>query len=239
MSDIEKNVPVASLVMDMDYYPRCGIDSQRVMYYAECMSNGAEFPPVRACRKTKLVTDGFHRCRSAVRNQGPTATIPVQWVDYKADRDRLLDAIDCNARHGIGLDRQDRVRCALLCKEKGIALKRLADLFSWKMDRLATLIETRTAYAGTNGDTPKKNPPKRENLEKLPLKKGLEHLSDSILTKNQQEGLKKYGGMRQSYWVIQVQNMIDCDLIDAEDEELFERLERLHETLGGFLAKVG
>lgn len=95
------NTTIASqLIVDMDLYPRQKVNRYHVNSLAEALKAGSELPPVVADRKTKTVTDGFHRIEAWIKTEGAAVEIPVIWKDYKEKAEMFKDSVALNATHG-------------------------------------------------------------------------------------------------------------------------------------------
>lgn len=217
-------VPVNELILDYDLYPRSSIDTQHAGYIAEALLSGAKLPPIVACSKSKRVADGFHRCRGHLRAFGEDAKIEVEFRDYPSERDLFLDAIRMNAAHGKALDRHDRVHCSIHAKRLRIATDVVAVALHMSAQRYKDLVQERMAISRSTG-------------EAVPLKRTIEHLAGTKLTRGQEDANRKLGGMRQAFFVNQVILLIEQGLVDTEDDRLMERLAALEVALAGFLKK--
>lgn len=128
-------VPVNSLILDYDLYPRGGIDSQNVSRMVLALEAGTALPPVVIDRKTRKVIDGFHRCKATLRFGGELAEIAIVERDYKNEQEMLLDAGKMNAPHGLAMDKHDRVHFALKARKMGIGEKRIAEAINMTLKR--------------------------------------------------------------------------------------------------------
>lgn len=215
-----REMKCAELVLDFDLYPRQQIDSQHVSEMIEADKAGVEFEPVVVDKKSKRITDGFHRHRKQVRMHGPDATIMAIEKDYKTDADMFLDAMRYNANHGRALATYDRAHAILLAGRLGIDDKGVADALGMTMERVATLRVDRHAKAG-NGKLGRS----------VAIKRTIGHMAGKKLTSGQVAVNKKLGGMNQLFYVRQLLMLFEEDLIDRENEELMKELKVLREKL--------
>jgi hypothetical protein len=207
--------PLAELLLDFDLFPRHGLDTYHVSRLAEAMEAGAKLPPIIACRQTRRVIDGFHRAR-AYQRLGRTE-VPVTWRDYDDDQARLLDAIAANSGHGRSLNSWDLARCVLLGERLGIADDRLAGAMQVRSQAVARVRDIKIARDGHG--------------HPVPIKATVRHLAGRTMTETQQEGAARTGGMKAEFYIGQVANLIEHDLLDLDDPQVVSRLGDLHEAL--------
>lgn len=210
-------VPTAELVLDFDLYPRQGIDTYHVTRLAEHLAAGAQLPPVTACRATRRLVDGFHRVRACQR--AGHADITVEWRDYPDDAALLLDAITANAAHGRRMTAWDDARCALLARRLGITDDRLATAMQVRAEAIGRI---RAVKIGRD-----------DQRRPVAIKATISHLAGRTLTPSQVEGAGHVGGMSALFYVNQVRNLIEHDLLDAGNPRLLVRLAELRDLLNG------
>lgn len=211
-----KKVKAAKLVLDYNMYPRMNLDAKNVSDIADALRNGAEVPPVIIDKKTKRVVDGFHRVRSHLIAFGTDAEITVIEKSYRSERELFLDAIRLNAHHGAKLDSYDKARILIRSEELKIDIAEISEILSISTDKLANLRINRTASSASL---------------QIPIKRTIQHMAGKRLNKRQQEANKKLSGMNQKFYVNQVVELIEADLLDTSDELLMERLKHLGELI--------
>jgi hypothetical protein len=74
-----RDVPIASLVLASQVYPRCNVDYRRVEDLVEALEAGAQPPPITVQRGTGVVLNGWHWVK-AYGHLGHTH-IPVEEVE--------------------------------------------------------------------------------------------------------------------------------------------------------------
>lgn len=209
-----KKVPNTDLVEDFDIYPRGNIDSYTVNRYADAMIAGSEFPPIVADEESKRIVDGFHRRRAHVRAFGEGKTIEVLFVRHESEADVFADCVRHNAKHGIPIDNHDRVRIISIGRRLGIQDIELAGLMEITEPKMEVLAQRITSV--------------KDIQEPAFLKNTNRHLAGGKpLTKKQRQGNDKAGGHNQLFYVNQVINLIENDLLDKENEKLMDGLRRL------------
>lgn len=218
-----RKVKAAELVLDFDLYPRNNVDAHNVKNLVDALSAGTELPPVIIDKKSKRVVDGFHRVRAHLRLYGEDAEITVVEKSYKDEAAMFLDAMRYNASHGAKLDPCDKTHCVLIAERLSIPPEAVAGALNMPVDKLATLRTTRTATA-TGGLT-------------IPLKRTIsKQFAGRRLNKRQVEANEKLSGMNQVFYVNQLVELIESNMLDTEDDQLIQRLRHLHDLLDGVLA---
>jgi len=216
-----KSVPVAKLVEDFDFYPRGDVDSTHVASLIEALKAGVVLPPVIACRKTLRLADGFHRRRAHLRHFGPDSNIATILKTYKNDAEFYADAMAYNSQHGRRLTAVDFARCAARGRALGLDDVAVAKALNVTVDKLVHITTVRIA-------TVEKGTP-------IALKRTIQHKAGEELTKRQVEANSKLSGMNQSFYANQLIELIEANLIDTEDQALFESLKKLHALLESLL----
>lgn len=216
-------VPASELVEDFDLYPRKDVDSQHVSNLVEALAADVELPAIIADRKSKRITDGFHRRRAWIRQAGnEDALIPVVFKDYKTDGEMFLDAMERNSAHGRRLASFDHVRCAMMAAKLKLKPATIAAALRLTTQKIEDLLSTRTATAtlqGSNRTTP------------VALKRTIRHMAGATMTKEQGEANLKLGGMSPAFYVNQVILLLENKLMPEDDENLNERLMALRKLL--------
>lgn len=218
-----KKMKAAELVLDFGLYPRNHVDATNVKNICDAMSAGAEIPPVIIDRKSKRVSDGFHRVRAALRVGGDDAEIMVIEKNYANDAELFLDAMRYNASHGAKLHPCDRTHCTIIAERLSIPAEAVAGALNMPVDKLARLSIDRTAR--TSGGL------------SVALKNTVRHgFAGRRLTKRQVEANDKLSGMNQVFYANQLIELIESEMLDTGNEKLIERLRVLHGLLDGVLA---
>lgn len=215
-------VKAASLIEDFNFYPRHHLDDYCIADYAKAMEAGAIFPPIIADKKSNRIVDGWKRRRAALKFGGDGVDIEVEFRTYRNDGEMLLDAISLNTIHGQRIERYDLQRCAILGDQFGLSADKLAAAMRVTLDHLdqirAKLRSTRSGDVIAN---------KQVGCE-LPM----------VISIKQADGIKRAGGGNQVFFVNQVINLIESNLLDTENERLMERLAHLHEVLAPVLERA-
>lgn len=231
---------VCSLIFDGDLYPRRNIDTHAVRQMVRSLEAGAanDFPPIIIDKKTKKIIDGYHRCKAFLQYFGEDAEIWCEVKSYPNDKAIFLDAMKYNARHGIKMDRYDRVHCAIRAKALRIPFKDVARALSEPLDKFKKLVKERTVKAPPtmSDDTMKNGTSVIEPDHDMPVKRIVDHMEE--FTEEQVEAHKKLGGMDQKFVVNQLLILIGADMVNTGDEKLMLKLQELLVALKKFLAAV-
>ncbi len=217
--------PLAALVLDWSLYPRHDVDQGQVGYMVEALRAGHELPPIVADKVSLRIIDGFHRYRAFSEVLGKEASIPVVLKPYTSEAEMFEDAMRYNASHGKNLTTFDRARCMMIAERLEIQREKVGEILHWRPsteDRIE-----RTRYSGTlNGrDT------------RVPLKRTIEHMAGAHLTERQLKANGRLSGMKQAFYVNQLVELLEGDLVDTENDALMLRLEHLNELLAAFLSE--
>ncbi len=120
-----RTVRLVDLVLDSAYQCRAGMDDATVSTYAQHLSEGGTFPPVRAMEVEGrlLLVDGWHRYRATERatfmvttEDGCSRSIPTseRTIDVEVEqgdrRAALLAAVRANGDHGLPRSMADKRR---------------------------------------------------------------------------------------------------------------------------------
>lgn len=216
-----RTIKAATLVLDYTLYPRNNVDRHNVLSIKDAIAAGEHMPPAICDKRSTRVTDGFHRV-IATLELDPEGTIDVVEKSYKNEQEMFLDAMRLNASHGAKLDSCDRTRCLLIAERLSIPVDSVAGALHVPIDRLGKLRNERTATTSAG-------------LE-VPLKRTFRHMADKRLNKRQIEVNERSSGMNQAFYVNQIIDMLESDLLDKSDESLLERLRHLHGLLDELLA---
>jgi len=216
-----EKVKLSELVLDYSIYPRQMVDSVNLRRIRDAHQAGIALPPIVVDRASKRVVDGFHRYKIA--QELDHVEIDVEWRDYATENDLRLDAIALNSAHGRSLSPFDIAHCISLGQKHRIKAEKLAQALGITLARLREIEVERKA--STNGTS-------------IVLKKTVSHLVGEVLTAHQAEAAAKVGGMRPTYYVNQVINLLEGDLVDTHNEALMERLRYLGHLLEKRMAVV-
>jgi hypothetical protein len=215
---------ISEIVLDFDLYPRTQVDGINVRLLRDALESGAVLPPVVVCRKSKRVVDGFHRMRAYRQYYDDDYDVSVDLRDYASDAEIFTDALRLNAHHGKGLSNFDRARAINQSLEFGLTCEAIGEILSLSVKRVEQLKLERAAKTSKGAS--------------VTLKSTARHLAGKKITKRQVAANEKASGMNQAFYVNQVINLFEGDLLDWENEYLVQRLTVLKELLSKQVLRV-
>jgi len=216
MSKIE----IGKLVFDYDLYPRSDVDRQHIANMSSALDAGVKFPPIVIDKKSKRITDGFHRVKTYQQKYDDNYKIEAVEKTYQNENEIFLDAIRLNANHGQTLTKHDRVRCILLSEKLKINEPEVAAALSMTIEKVNQLRVGRVGELKVG-----------RTIQNVPLKRTIRHMSGKRLTKRQTEVNEHISGMDQKFYVNQLIMLIESGLLNREDEILLQRLNVLRKQL--------
>jgi len=210
----------SELIEDFAIYPRNCVFNGHVHDLGLALKAGAVFPPIVADKKSKRITDGFHRRRSAVSVSGDDTTVEVQLIDYKSEADMVRDSMVRNAAHGRRLTTADIARCAQLGKKYRIGREELAGILHITRDKLKDITATRFA-SGEAGQ--------------VLLRRPMSHLAGTQLSPAQEKVADHVGGMTALTHANRLIDLIESQSLPPDNDTLIDRLRHLHGLLESLL----
>lgn len=223
-------IPLSSLVEDMTIYPRHDVDESHVGLIVQAVEAGVQLPPIVADKKSKKMTDGWHRARAYKRVHGPTATVEVELIDYASEADMIYDAVKRNSSHGRRLDAMDRVRSIHMLEEKGVDRIRIAIALNTTEAKVEKLrIRIATSKSSGKASVP--------GTTKVTLKPPCRWMGDTTLTAEQVKAHDSAPGTSYLLVARQLKDGIRTKILNFEDEKLMEELCQLLEVLNEFVVK--
>ena len=209
-----QKIKIETLVLDYNIYPRTEVDSVVVTDLVSAMEAGVVLPPILVDEESNKVVDGFHRVTGYKRAK--IDEIEVIYKTYESDADLYLDAVACNAKHGRKLSRYDQIRIITQAEVLQISPEVIATALNITVERAEGLKIKKTAAVGK---------------KIVPIKQTLWHLAGRKITQKQVDGNTRAGGMNPLFYINQVINLIENDLIDWENIKVVDALMRLGEMI--------
>ncbi len=185
---------VAELVLDFSLYPRNEISDATVGLLRDAYQAGASLPPVVIDGASSRIVDGFHRVKMYQSNGVDSVECDVRF--YATELDLYIDAVKLNRGHGRAFDRYDINRIALRLQQWGITRELVSEIIRIPVAQIERIrvAETKTGH----------------NV--IPLKTGLSHLQDRVLTKRQQGAVERYGGQQATFYARQILSLLENDI---------------------------
>jgi len=226
-----EKININSLILDYSLYPRTKIDDQHVSYMLEVLKTNMELPPIVVDKKSLRIIDGFHRYTARRRfhklNKDNDSLIFIDAImkSYKSEAEMFADAMRLNSSHGRMLTQYDRAHCIIKAEELGLTVNVTTEALSITCNKYD---ELKVGHIGKLHISP------HLAAESIPLKRTIRYKAGKKLTTKQVEVNKMLSGMNQSFYVNQIIMLIESDLLDVNNKNLMERLEKL----SGLLEKV-
>jgi hypothetical protein len=216
----QTTLPLSLLIEDMEVYPRHAVDSAHVASLVRALRAGATLPPIVADEKTKIIVDGWHRCRAHNTVSGPTAVVDVELIAYRNQAAMLLDAVQRNSAHGRRFDRIDEARAVVLLERLNVEIVRIAVALNCPQEHVEKLslrlaeapVESSNTITGT---------------ATIALKRPVRHLAGQTLTREQAEVHSSLPGTSFLLIAKQLRGALRERMVDLTDRRLVEELRLL------------
>ncbi len=123
---------IKDLVVPQGLLPRVltGTVEEKVEEYKEMLEQGVEFDPITVWKRPDgqyWIVDGVHRTE-AHRGAGRT-TIKAKIVELKDELEYRIKAIELNLKHGLPLQREEKILLAQTLYKLGVSIPELKKLF--------------------------------------------------------------------------------------------------------------
>jgi hypothetical protein len=217
------NVPAASLIEDLSFYPRNQVDDTHVNELVKALASGSTLPPIIVEESSKRIVDGVHRHRALMKFNGDDTEVAVEYRTYSDDAALYIDAVKLNAQHGRRLDRHDQTRIVLRLQELKVDARTIASALHVPEQEVRTLA-VRIVY-DTGGTA-------------VPQKRGLEHLRGQTLSDEQIAAMKSVRSAEAGRLCIELIKLLDNELIDYDDTNVRDRLQQLAHAVAGALKRI-
>lgn len=227
-----KRIPLEKLILDYNIYPRTEVDNVHITAMTNAVLTGTVLPPIVVDRASLRIVDGWHRYTRAKR-AGET-DIECDVVAFKDEKAVFEAAVAANASHGRSYAPFDQKRIVKIASDLGLEIERIA--VSLHIPK-AKVEEIKLGFAKVAIREIKVQPAiplkaaKTQAFEDVPLKNTVRHLAGKVLTTKQADGNVKAGGMNQLFYVNQIINLLENDLLDFSNVRLTDRLQYLKELL--------
>jgi hypothetical protein len=218
-----ERVPVATLVEDLELYPRNQVNDTHINELVKALASGAELPPIIVDRASKRIVDGVHRRRAWIKAGGDETLCPVEFRDYEDDAALYMDAVRLNAAHGRRLDRHDQTRIVLKLQELKVDDRTIASALYVPEQEIRTLA-VRIVY-DTGGSA-------------VPQKRGLEHMRGRTLSDEQIDAMKSVRSAEVGRLAYEITKLLEHELVDYEDPLIDQRLRQLAHAVAGALKRI-
>lgn len=217
-------LPLAKLVEDMDLYPRHAVDTAHVQSLVFALESGATLPPIVADKRSKKITDGWHRARAYRRVIGPEAVVDVELIPYKNEAEMIVDAVARNAAHGRPFDAIDRTRSVVMLRTIGCSDAQIGLALKVPEARVEKLMVKLASAPKSSGET-------IPGTNQVALKRSVIHLAGQSLTKSQAKTHAMLPGVSFLLIAKQLYQGLAERMVNLEDEKLVKQLADLRDLL--------
>lgn len=221
-----KQVLAASLVEDMDVYPRTRIDDSYVSRLAEAIRSGASLPPVVADAKSKVMVDGVQRRRAFIKVLGPKAKVTCELIPYKNRKELLQDAVARNTTHGRKLEAQDQVRSIHLLRGAGFEEEAIAQTLHITKGRVEKMM---VHFVVVPKGAPRAISQNGKTI--IPTKPSIRHLDGRTLNSKQARATYTTPGTNYRLLVRQLREGIEHGFVSIDDKGMAAALRGLADAI--------
>ena len=125
-------IEIKDLVIPQGLLPRIitGTSEEKVKEYAEMLEQGVEFDPITVWKRPDgqyWLVDGVHRTEAHKKTGKPT--IKAKIVELKDELEYRIEAIKANLKHGLPLQKEEKVILAQTLYKLGVSISDLKKLF--------------------------------------------------------------------------------------------------------------
>jgi hypothetical protein len=215
-------LPIGSVVIDKELYPRLFVDYVTVARYTGAMKAGDIFPPITVAElggKNYLV-DGNHRLTSLKGLKETHITVEVL---KGLTRKQIYDeAVKRNVTHGKQFSTQEVTNIIITLEKWGTSLEQISEIVRIPMEEIKPFVLKRmTRIIGNDGEE-----------QDIALKASLQNLSGF---QNEEPRQEKMIGNSQTRILEAVIALIKNDYVELGDEHTVELLVKLQKLLGKYL----
>lgn len=214
---ITKTIPLAQVYFSEDLYPRSQPSWQTAYVYSQNMRNGSKFPPIVLAlyKGKKYLVDGKHRyeAHKLLKKNLIKAEIYTGWDKRKI----YEEAIIRNMTHGQVLSPYEKRKIALKLRSMRYSNKEISKLVNVPLDKLQRFIGQRLV-SSTTGET----------IVDTIVKSALKHKAGGQYSQEEVAIMESMQGQisahSQIYLLNQVEELLRNNLIDLDDELVYESL---------------
>lgn len=209
-----KKIKAILLVLDYNLWPRQtedGVDSTNLNRMKAALRSGYKLPPVIVNTTDNRVIDGFHRVKAALSVFGDDVTIEADFRTYKSDAEMFLDTLRLNAHQGLPLNSKDRAHSILRCRKLKLSPAAIAEVLHVDVVEMTEFIKKRSA--------------KTQSGEVVPLSYGATPLAGKVLTKSQEEYVRRAGPCLPEMYASMLLTALKADAVIYTESTLAKLLE--------------
>jgi len=221
---IIKTIPLAEVHFEEDFYPRTKPSWQTAYIYSQNMESGSKFPPIVLAlyKGKKYLVDGKHRyeAHKLLKKNTIKAEIYTGWSKNKI----FEEAVKRNVAHGQVLSPYEKRLIILKLRAKKYKDADISKLVNVPLDKLTGFVGQRLV-SSTTGET----------IVDTVVKSAFKHRAGGQYSQKEIDEMEEAQGQvsasGQLYLIKQILEMFEHDLIDLNNERIYENLLRLKEHL--------
>ncbi len=207
-----KILPIKSLVMDKEVYPRTMIDWMQVVRYEEAMMSGAVFPPITVTKyKGKwIVIDGFHRVEA--KKKLKEKYIEAEILNLKTKKEIYIEAVKRNIGHGRQFSSYERTKIILTLEKWKLSQVQISEIVRIPVEKITPFVAKRITRI-------------TETREEIPLKAPLKVLSGTEVEDMPVQ--RVFSNQNQIQILDSLICLLENNYIDLTSEIIVEKLRKL------------
>jgi len=210
-------IPLAEIHFEQEFYPRTQPSWQTAYIYSQNMIAGAKFPPITLAllNGKKYLVDGKHRYEACklLKKESIPAEVYTGWDKRKI----FEEAVRRNVAHGQVLSPYEKRLIILRLRTMRYNNKAISELVNVPQDKLSTFVGQRL-ISSTTGTV----------ITDTIVKSAFKHLTGGQYSPREIAEMEKAQGQTSSrsqiYLVKQLVEMFESNLIDLDDEKIYEEL---------------
>ena len=220
MEITEKIIPITSIKIDEEIYPRVSVDWVTSARYYNALKSGAVFPPivVAVLEKKFILVDGGHRLKAHKDNKETHLKCEVLKGLTRAEI--YEEAVRRNSTHGRQFSTQEVTKIIVTLENFGYDSAKISELVRIPANELKSFVAKRmTRITETN--------------EEIYLKSPLKHLSGIIQDEMPKQDL--FNSKSQIHLLSCVIDLLENKYVNRTDELVMEKLAKIYKLLPDYL----
>ena len=220
-------VDISKIKIIEELYPRNSWSWQTAYSYAQAMSKGDVFPPIKVAMYNKqyVLVGGRHRLEASKQAQKGKKKRYIQAVIVSGlTREEIFqESVRDNIENGLPFSPLDKVQIVQKLQGMNVPMKKISDLVRIPMDKIERLLITRTTNTVSGKGITLKSPLK--NMAGISVKDEVEDIQSHFTGASQLNTLNT------------LIDLIENNLIDWNNNAVAERFGYLRELMVGLVKK--
>ena len=206
----ERLIPISSIFIDEELYPRNKEYWYTVNRYAAAMKAGATFPSIRVAKYNGegyeyILVDGRHRIGAHIRRK--EGAISAEIYSAMEDHELFIQSIKLN-QHGLPFSAQDTSQQITKLQSFGISIEQISEIVSMPADKIEMFQADRVVYP-------------RGQREPIHLKASLRHLRGGRVRPEINDIQERmHANHYQNTLLDELLELIDEGLLNVADDEI-------------------